>query len=163
MKSQSIVSNRIASTVRLTGNPGSQDAFSLIELLVVIAIIAVLMAVLLPVAGRIMDNGKRTTCMSNLKQISAAAMAYASDNDGVILENKNDATGVGGDGTFATSGKPNWVTLSLPYLGNSGQVLLCPTTAKTKQSKALGTTYLGSAVVLGRKLASVPRPSSLGL
>lgn len=54
-------------------------AFTLIELLVVIAIIAVLMAILIPVAKLGIENGRRTTCRSNLRQIGAALLLYAGD------------------------------------------------------------------------------------
>ncbi|NQT01038.1 MAG: prepilin-type N-terminal cleavage/methylation domain-containing protein, partial [Planctomycetes bacterium] len=46
--------------------------FTLIELLVVIAIIAVLMAILMPSLNRAREQGKRSTCLSNLKQLTLA-------------------------------------------------------------------------------------------
>ncbi len=58
-----------------------QGAFTLIELLVVIAIISILAAILFPVFGRARENARRTSCLSNLKQISLAALMYAQDYD----------------------------------------------------------------------------------
>jgi prepilin-type N-terminal cleavage/methylation domain-containing protein/prepilin-type processing-associated H-X9-DG protein len=59
----------------------TQRGFTLIELLVVIAIIAILAAILFPVFGRARENARRSSCMSNMKQMGTAFMMYAQDND----------------------------------------------------------------------------------
>ena len=59
--------------------------FTLIELLVVIAIIAILMAILMPSLNRAREQGKRAACLSNLKQLTLAWIAYAGDNDDRIV------------------------------------------------------------------------------
>jgi prepilin-type N-terminal cleavage/methylation domain-containing protein/prepilin-type processing-associated H-X9-DG protein len=59
----------------------SRSAFTLIELLVVIAIIAILAAILFPVFGRARENGRRSVCQSNLKQIGLAVLQYSQDYD----------------------------------------------------------------------------------
>ncbi|MCE9558134.1 MAG: prepilin-type N-terminal cleavage/methylation domain-containing protein [Armatimonadetes bacterium] len=57
------------------------SAFTLIELLVVIAIIAILAAILFPVFTQAKASAKKTTALSNMKQIGTAAMIYVADND----------------------------------------------------------------------------------
>ena len=60
-------------------------AFTLIELLVVIAIIAILAAILFPVFAQAKEAAKKTTSISNLKQIGLAWTMYAGDNDDTLM------------------------------------------------------------------------------
>jgi prepilin-type N-terminal cleavage/methylation domain-containing protein len=63
----------------------SNRAFTLIELLVVIAIIAILAAILFPVFAQAKAAAKKTTCVSNMKQLGTAWMMYAMDHDDVVV------------------------------------------------------------------------------
>jgi prepilin-type N-terminal cleavage/methylation domain-containing protein/prepilin-type processing-associated H-X9-DG protein len=56
-------------------------AFTLIELLVVIAIIAILAAILFPVFAQAREAARKTTCLSNLKQLGVGMLMYAQDYD----------------------------------------------------------------------------------
>ena len=66
---------------------GRKQAFTLIELLVVIAIIAILAALLVPALKNALESGRRTACMSNLRQIGVALRMYANDHEGVVPPN----------------------------------------------------------------------------
>jgi len=95
--------------------------FTLIELLVVIAIIAILAAILFPVFAQAKVSAKKTTNLSNTKQIMTSAIMYAGDSDDVSAPLQNYAYG-GTDvyGTTLTFGE-----LIYPYSKNY-QLLRCP-------------------------------------
>lgn len=103
------------------------SAFTLIELLVVIAIIAILAAILFPVFGRARENARRSSCQSNLKQISLGFSQYVQDYDEIYprfaLGSSNPLTSpfVSGSYTWAIG----WADALQPYLKNI-QVYSCP-------------------------------------
>lgn len=58
-----------------------RSGFTLIELLVVIAIISILASILFPVFGRAREMARRTSCLSNQKQLGLAFFQYTQDYD----------------------------------------------------------------------------------
>jgi prepilin-type N-terminal cleavage/methylation domain-containing protein/prepilin-type processing-associated H-X9-DG protein len=64
-----------------------KKAFTLIELLVVIAIIAILAAILFPVFAQAKAAAKRTSSLSNQKQITTSMFLYTGDYDDVYARN----------------------------------------------------------------------------
>lgn len=64
----------------------SNRAFTLIELLVVIAIIAILAAILFPVFAQAKLAAKKTTALSNAKQVAMANFIYMGDYDDALIK-----------------------------------------------------------------------------
>ena len=65
-------------------HPGRTAAFTLIELLVVIAIIAVLAGMLMPAVRMVSESAKQRSCAGRLRQLHAAVLVYAQDNEGLM-------------------------------------------------------------------------------
>ena len=68
-----------------------RNGFTLIELLVVIAIIALLMAILMPIARRARNSARAVVCQNNLKQWGMIFEIYTENNRGRFIPTKRDA------------------------------------------------------------------------
>lgn len=88
-----------------------EKAFTLVEMLAAIAITTVLIALLFSALSKALIRSKSSQCVSNLKQIYMASMAWSSDNNGRIVPVFYPA-----DPNNATS-LQNWTGLLSPYLG----------------------------------------------
>ena len=86
--------------------------FTLIELLVVIAVISILAAILFPVFQKVRENARRTSCLSNEKQLALGVLLYAQDFDEALPPTQAP------DQTL-------WPNLINPYVKNS-QIRVCP-------------------------------------
>ncbi|MDR3706662.1 MAG: DUF1559 domain-containing protein [Capsulimonadaceae bacterium] len=95
--------------------------FTLIELLVVIAIIAILAAILFPVFATAREKARRSTCLSNEKELGLAFMQYTQDFDETL-----PSSGFYGYG---------WAGRIYPYV-KSVQVFQCPDDLHTLPANA---------------------------
>ena len=59
----------------------NRRGFTLIELMVVISILILLVAILAPAVGGIIDRVRRVRCQANLQAVGAATAAYAAANE----------------------------------------------------------------------------------
>jgi prepilin-type N-terminal cleavage/methylation domain-containing protein len=69
------------------------NAFTLVELLVVIGIIALLISILLPALNKARDSANTVACLSNIRQLGAAATNYAAEHKGYIIPVGNSKVG----------------------------------------------------------------------
>lgn len=135
-------------------------AFTLIELLTVIAIIAILAYMILPSLSRAREMARRTSCLSNMKQLGLGVMQYTQDYD-----ERLPIAAVGSAG----EGKGGWVYYSkfgsgstdpmfdpsqgaiYPYI-KSKQVYVCP---DDSNGQTFGNSYsINSCAVISGNTAS---------
>jgi prepilin-type N-terminal cleavage/methylation domain-containing protein/prepilin-type processing-associated H-X9-DG protein len=90
-------------------------AFTLIELLVVIAIIAILAAILFPVFAQAKEAAKKTSCLSNSKQVTLSIIQYQTDADDFFVP----VNGCNwGDAIYGTDACVTYPWLLQPYTKN---------------------------------------------
>lgn len=90
-------------------NSAGKNAFTLIEMLVVIAILALLMAIINPAVSRSLDNSRRIACVSNLRSLGQATLAY-------VMENNREIPFIyAGSGPGNGYANPPWFNLIAPY------------------------------------------------
>ncbi|MEZ6122841.1 MAG: DUF1559 domain-containing protein [Planctomycetaceae bacterium] len=107
-------------------SPRTRRGFTLIELLVVISIIATLMSLILPAIQQAREAGRRTQCLNNIRNVTLAALNYASANKSrlpALADFPLDDAFVAAGGTATATGRVNgrsFVVDLLPYLDQQG-------------------------------------------
>ena len=101
-----------------------KKGFTLIELLVVISIIAVLLSILMPALQKVKEKTRLLICLSNVRQVTIACVAYATANDGFYPLNPVSGAGASPNyfnGVNLGAGPGNNLALDLePYLQTLG-------------------------------------------
>ncbi|OHB63833.1 MAG: hypothetical protein A2168_08725 [Planctomycetes bacterium RBG_13_50_24] len=142
-----------------------KKGFTLIELLVVIAIISLLMAIIMPAFNLARDQGRRASCMSNMRQVGVALALYQNE-----YERTPPKTHAIYD--YATPAAPdNVLKLLRPFVyaedpNRPTPVYACPALRPNPNpayapSRVSCTGYLVNSVVMGRAVASIPNPGRI--
>jgi len=130
--------------------------FTLIELLVVIAIIAILAAILFPVFAQARESARKTSCLSNEKQLTLGVLQYVQDYDETLPLSNFYSGGAWAGASVTTPADvfghtPQrdcfWSNSIQPYVKNV-QIYLCPSASRERsdvfgvtKSAALGYAY----------------------
>jgi prepilin-type N-terminal cleavage/methylation domain-containing protein/prepilin-type processing-associated H-X9-DG protein len=142
-------------------------AFTLIELLVVIAIIAILAAILFPVFAQAREAARKTSCLSNEKQISLGLLMYAQDYDehlqDMVLGGDCSQSCWIGQGCAYQDGGGWWFGRIYPYIKNYA-IFACPDDSRSFSTTQANTDSNGwnQAIELGTGASPVYFKESYG-
>ncbi len=120
-------------------------AFTIVELLVAISIVVILIGLLTAAANNVRQSGEAAACLSNIRQLAAANIAYAADNGGQFAPAQDARNRMRWHGYRRNTREgfdPAKGHLS-PYLGGEGRVMMCPT-LKKQLSEDTSTFELGT-------------------
>lgn len=140
--------------------PGA--GFTLLELLTVLAVISILAALLIPGAKAMTERSKSVKCQNNLRQIGAALISYAADNNQTLPANQ----------AWASQDNAWWCWELNPYLGVAegttfNPAYLCPSSPYSDRpgdhSWNMSYAYSLSEAANGLRMPAIVRPSNFFL
>lgn len=134
-----------------------KKGFTLIELLTVIAIIAILAAIIFPVAGTVREQARRSACISNLKQIFTSLELYKLDAGAyppALFGYAVDANGTHcPNNPLPMEQAPSFL---MPYIKNV-EVFKCPNNIETNKRRVVQAVYPVGHAAAGNPVVMDPR------
>jgi len=138
-----------------------RSGFTLIELLVVIAIIAILAAILFPVFARAREQGRKSTCSSNMHECGIAVTTYIGDYDSTLpssaivatvaghavpatpqaADQTKFLTGLNATAPNGTGLRQSWAQIIYDCMKNKG-IVFCPSDSVSADNWVTGTSAL---------------------
>ncbi len=101
-----------------------QRGFSFMEILIVIVIICLLAMLIIPIYSSMRKRGRRTACMSNLRQVGMALQLYGQDYDEfmpIFLNRRHDK-----DGKSTPWDSPEGISYAVTRKSKDPRILFCP-------------------------------------
>jgi prepilin-type N-terminal cleavage/methylation domain-containing protein/prepilin-type processing-associated H-X9-DG protein len=143
-----------------------KEGFTLIELLVVIAIIAILAAILFPVFAQARESARKTSCLSNVKQLALGCRMYTTDYDGHGPSSNGDCWGSPApcktDDSYSNATfSMQWQFAIFPYVKNQ-QVYKCPSDPRPDDQILVSYVHNNYGLNLGgggKNESAVPAPA----
>ncbi len=119
-------------------------ALTLVEMIVVISLLAILLAILVPMVGDVMQVSRRVACRGNLHQAGVGLRIYLDNNKDIMPV----ATAMP---SLHLNNEPRIYDVLSKYLSDP-QVLLCPSDVNEKFFKSEGSSYAYNTMLGGRKV-----------
>lgn len=148
-------------------------AFTLTELLIVVAFIAILAAVLFPVFAQAKSAAKKTTCLSNMRQLGIAMQSYMAESDETcfFFAHSIDLSRTQPWAPFGATRENRWWNQILPYRSNVNDLLISPSDGGQKPSPLedgsgpdrpfVKRSYVANRAAEGLKLSAVETPADI--
>jgi len=129
--------------------------FTMVEVIIVIAIIVCLAAILLPVLARAREQARRVKCISNVRTLAMAWLAYAADNERMTCGGGKPWLGPGAGSVDAGRAAVHAGVL-WPYV-NDEKAYVCPDDVSLNNTRS--SYMMNSFVAGGIKLDNLTQPA----